>query len=394
MDNFVSSTYSRLEEDSTGFIGLLMQDFFIIGSENPAFLLIHDKLCDLPGFQGIVLPQGNIFKNKHIPELRLAYLENVKKVSLGSFLLYAKKNAGVTLVSCYDFPSGWEFTRKLLEYTQRKIRLCNFYEYCVERKVPVVFVPADEERTIILGAEKEWTEFRNHLTDDFSKYTLECYLAAYENQDPRLMFPVCMGFEHIYFNRVSRKIGMVPGVDEIYVDVGALDGDTVTGFIDCAGTYQAIYAFEPTKSVFDILKQKEFFLNNFVARNVAVSNFSGTLDFIVTENLLSARPAVLDAVQTKIIEKVSCAKLDDEIDEATLLKIEVEGHEVAVIEGATNLIKKCRPDMIVQAYHYPLDPIRILDAVTKIHKYKYVALRFYMNMYISSLLFSDRAPFA
>jgi hypothetical protein len=77
-----------------------------------------------------------------------------------------------------------------------------------------------------------------------------------------------------------------------------------------------------------------------------------------------------------------------------MLKMDVEGYECNVIEGAKRLIEKSRPDMAITCYHYPWDLFQILEKVQEIHGYANVALRHYgPSLYDSVLLFSDRQSF-
>ena len=48
--------------------------------------------------------------------------------------------------------------------------------------------------------------------------------------------------------------------------------------------------------------------------------------------------------------EVECKKLDDIIKdkEISFIKIDVEGHELNVIEGALNIIKKCKPSLLIE----------------------------------------------
>jgi len=369
-----------------------MKDFFLIGHTGPSFRSSY-HLTALPQFKGLVLPEGQIPFNRFAAGDHQVAISRLKTVSLGGFYNHARKNPGTTLVSFYDLSSGHMAIKKLDSIGRYNIEIRDHYNFFLEHNIPFMFVPSRDERETILNARKEWAEFRSHLTDDFSRQSLDCYLAAIETKDMTKMIPVFVDTECIYFNRLSRKFSLVPELSEVYVDIGAWDGDTVSKFVDCAGTYKAIYAFEPFKKAFAILKERQFYLDNFYPYDLAVSNFTGELELV--QAATSSRTPSENLPEGAAIEKVSCTKLDDLVDEATLIKVETEGHEVAALEGAANLIRKCKPDMVVQCYHYPLDPIRILEQVNKIHKYKHIAIRFYsVDAHCSSVLFSDRAPFS
>ena len=43
------------------------------------------------------------------------------------------------------------------------------------------------------------------------------------------------------------------------------------------------------------------------------------------------------------------------IDELSHLRLEIEGAELAALNGARGLISRCRPSMAISAYHKPSD---------------------------------------
>jgi hypothetical protein len=88
---------------------------------------------------------------------------------------------------------------------------------------------------------------------------------------------------------------------------------------------------------------------------------------------------------------VKTITLDDIIDEATLIKLDVEGFENKVLTGAKNLIKNNKPDIIVDTYHFANDAINIYENLMSIHDYKFVSMRFiHANCHVHSLYFSDK----
>jgi FkbM family methyltransferase len=201
---------------------------------------------------------------------------------------------------------------------------------------------------------------------------------------------VQVGIDHLYLNTFSRKLSLVPNNEEVFVDVGAWNGDTVVKFVDSCSNYRAIHAFEPVKRIFPKLKMRETYIENLHTYPIALSNFTGEIDFVDNNAIGSHVPGETEAGA----KRVTCSRLDDILDEATMMKIEVEGHESKVLEGAAGIIKNCAPEICAQGYHYPLDPIRILQTVKNIHNYRHVAFRINaVNLHMNSVLFSDRAAF-
>tara|TARA_B100000579_G_scaffold37019_1_gene25877 strand:+ start:1448 stop:2191 length:744 start_codon:yes stop_codon:yes gene_type:complete len=70
--------------------------------------------------------------------------------------------------------------------------------------------------------------------------------------------------------------------------------------------------------------------------------------------------------------EVQCKKLDDVINdkEISFIKIDVEGHELNVIEGAINIINKYKPTLLVEIEEkHTKKPV--LNTINKIMKYGY-----------------------
>jgi FkbM family methyltransferase len=367
-----------------------MEDFYVIGSHELGFR-VSSAITSLPQCKGMV--DTDIHHNRFMSSSYRQRLSGLQTIPLLKFLRHAKKNPGTVLVSFYDFYAGHMFVKKL-ESLGYGIKVVDWYNFCLENNLQVLFTPAKEEREKVLSATDEWARFRKELTDDFSQFSLDCYLDMHRTKNRAKLLPAYVLWDHKFVNPISRKLSLVPEKSEIVVDVGAWNGDTVTKYLEMIGTYKSIHAFEPNRKIFPKLKEREFYIDKFYTYPMAVSNFTGELEFFLGGHEAS-RIAELAVPDGSATERVPCTKLDDVLDEATILKIEVEGHEPEVVQGAARLIKKCKPDMCVEVYHFPLDPIRVMDEVSNVHNYKYKALRFHaIDQYLFSMYFSDRAPFA
>jgi FkbM family methyltransferase len=185
----------------------------------------------------------------------------------------------------------------------------------------------------------------------------------------------------------------VPNDEEIYVDVGAYDGDSIAKFIECtpSGKYRKIHAFEPNQSSYSKLSLMTQWIPNLFTYKLAVSNTNSILKFNQDGGSMAARLHKEDDIQKpENLVAVNAVKLDDILDDVTFMKIDVEGFESDVLEGATKLIQKCRPTMIVDTYHHANDAIKIYEKVLNIHKYKFIGMRFaHANLHAHSLYFSD-----
>jgi FkbM family methyltransferase len=65
---------------------------------------------------------------------------------------------------------------------------------------------------------------------------------------------------------------------------------------------------------------------------------------------------------------VHVARLDDVVDEASYLRLEVEGSEVPALHGATALLQRQRPKLALSVYHRPEDFLTIPVCVQQLDR--------------------------
>lgn len=124
--------------------------------------------------------------------------------------------------------------------------------------------------------------------------------------------------------------------NDVFVDVGA----NVGHYSMLAAKNKAkVFAFEPVKNTFCKL-EKNIKLNNLqdnvVLYNLGVGNKNETLEFITDKD-------VMNSVATNVSpknEQIEVVQLDHKLNgiNPTMLKIDVEGYEWFVLEGAKNIL--------------------------------------------------------
>jgi len=132
-----------------------------------------------------------------------------------------------------------------------------------------------------------------------------------------------------------------------FIDIGANVGIYSFYF---KNIFKNIEAFEPLK---EISYRLEYFQNESLnVHNVALSNKRGELQFYIP--LISGKPvASLASLETRDckceIRTVKVNTLDSyNFDDVDLVKIDVEGHEQSIINGAHNVLKKNKPILIIE----------------------------------------------
>ncbi len=140
--------------------------------------------------------------------------------------------------------------------------------------------------------------------------------------------------------------------DEVFVDCGAFDGDTLKNFLKKQDdVFTRYYAFEPDPANFEKLKAFAASLPNNIRDKIfveqyAVSDTAKVLNF-------SSDGSLQSAISANGNISVKCVSIDEHLGEegVTYIKMDVEGAEPYVIAGAVNTIKKYQPIMAVSVYH-------------------------------------------
>ena len=139
--------------------------------------------------------------------------------------------------------------------------------------------------------------------------------------------------------------------DEVLIDGGAFDGDTIRTFMaKTSGKFKRIVAFEPSRQPFEILRKNfeddvrihPLQVCLFDRETMLLFDDSGQRDSAITESNGGECRAL---------------RIDDlpEAGEITFIKLNVEGAEYNALLGAAQTIRKRAPKLAIAAYHQPED---------------------------------------
>ncbi len=145
---------------------------------------------------------------------------------------------------------------------------------------------------------------------------------------------------------------------ESVVDIGANVGNHSYFFSKVCGA-KTIIAFEPNQANYDIYKR-----NNPEAtiHLMALSNYKGKANFVNHSPSNSGTGRLSDGDGD-----VTVSTLDDfKLTNVTFMKIDVEGEEVKVLQGALNTIKTHQPDIMVEVHR----GVAIEDIMQYVPNYK------------------------
>ncbi|MDM0115252.1 FkbM family methyltransferase [Variovorax sp. J22R133] len=223
-----------------------------------------------------------------------------------------------------------------------------------------VYEPAAEYRRKTLERMDDFLRLADRLSDDHSRATLYANLLFRITYDRSHMIATWANPIEEYFSTYATPSTFRLGSNEHFCDCGAYQGPIVSKFLGATRhRYASITAFEPDRPNFEALQQvRPLPLPNFRAVNKAVSSRRQTLRFMETGTMssyVSADGGV--AVQT--------TKLDDELENLTFLKMDVEGFEAKTLQGGARLLNSQRPRVAACVYHYAHDLLDVMDQFDK-----------------------------
>ena len=161
---------------------------------------------------------------------------------------------------------------------------------------------------------------------------------------------------------------------DIVMDIGAFMGETAIVFADSVGENGKVYAFEPIRTSYELMKQNVH--NNGLTGIIETVNMgcssktrattAVSLDSGAPWNFISDADGSVPVQLTTLDEFV----FSNRIKKIDFIKMDVEGFENDVILGATKVLHAYRPKLAVALYHNSSDMITIPDMIAKIVDYK------------------------
>ena len=147
--------------------------------------------------------------------------------------------------------------------------------------------------------------------------------------------------------------------EEHYLDLGAYDGDTVRELLSYTdGKFGSIIAVEPDPKNFKKLVNKT---PEAECVNKGVYNFSGEISF-------STEASRNSSVSEKGKRVIEVSTIDEIVGERAVsyVKMDVEGSEKAALQGGIDTFKRCRPKLLISAYHRMWDIFELVNFAASI----------------------------
>lgn len=143
--------------------------------------------------------------------------------------------------------------------------------------------------------------------------------------------------------------------DEVFIDVGAFDGDTIAIFLkETCGKFAKINSYELDKNNYlklieNVNKYKPEIKDKIVSYNLGLLNENKVINYYS-----GSTSAIIDSDSN---ETGNVIKLSEHLHLTnvlpTYIKMDIEGAEMGALMGAEEIIKRYRPKLAICVYHKP-----------------------------------------
>ena len=165
---------------------------------------------------------------------------------------------------------------------------------------------------------------------------------------------------------------------DVVIDAGANIGTHTLGLASAVSPKGRVYSFEPQTKIFELLRQNcdtSNFASNILAYCNPLSSVDGQkfaipiLDEISIHNFGATQLSAIKHENTSSYNSSGSMTIDGlHLDSCRLIKIDVEGMELEVLNGAVSLIKKHKPLIFFEA-NTILDTWGIIQKIAPLGRY-------------------------
>jgi FkbM family methyltransferase len=162
-------------------------------------------------------------------------------------------------------------------------------------------------------------------------------------------------YEHlIRAIRIANQQGLGKSFAGSIIDVGAYDGKTAL-FFNNYFPNATIHAFEPNPRAIQLLEKSVNDISKIQTHHLALSSKEGSVPLYVTHNEVSsslhntdtsskdASAILAEQLQVKEVISIKSSTLDSfNFSDILFLKLDTQGNEIKVLEGATESVRKSR----------------------------------------------------
>jgi len=249
---------------------------------------------------------------------------------------------GIEQLNIYGF---YDFFDSVSDDLRKKI----FYKYLLYYDISSDY---DDHREIEIKS-LQLLRLMNELRDERSINVLLSILASRYYDDFRIMSFV--------FDQSQYFTDFFPIRDnEVFIDAGAYYGDTASDFIKRANAKKyTVHSFEPNPVMYPRLCRTVSGNENIICHNAGLGLKNEVLTFCSSE----VGSGKIDTNGDIAVQIVSVDSLDIA---PTWIKADVEGNEIALLQGAQETIKKYKPRLSICVYHKLYDILEIPEYINSL----------------------------
>ena len=219
-----------------------------------------------------------------------------------------------------------------------------------------------------------YENLKNLLEDGESKFTLDALLQFREELDLW-----CLKDFDVTVHKQYLEPFLNLGPHERFVDIGGYTGDTSLSLLELVGTADEIRLFEPSSGNVKAARQSLRGFEQIHFYQVALGREHGEGRVVVDASASRLEQGGEEVVQVRTLDSFRF--------HPTFIKIDVEGDELNVLEGAAETIRSNKPKLAVACYHAVDHLFTIPDLLLKLNPQYKVYLRHYTESFTESVLF-------
>lgn len=230
----------------------------------------------------------------------------------------------------------------------------------------------------LIGNRNRYAALAHRLADDFSRRVLDAVVGFRLTFDPAILKPI------VEWDLYGPANLLVYDNDEVYVDAGAYDGDSIRLFIDRVhGNFSRVIAFEPDTNTFQRLAKNFADDGRVEPMNAGLHRRTATLRF---DNAGTRGSLLVDqgGIEIKVVG------LDEILrgERVSFVKMNIEGAELEALEGAREAITRWAPKLALSAYHRPSDLWEVAERVESLRPDYKLYLRQHDGGVIETVLYA------
>lgn len=222
-------------------------------------------------------------------------------------------------------------------------------------------------------------DLRLLFNDEDSKKTLDMIVKNRLEGVTKHNYDYDRGVQYFSIKEFSDQL-----INEVFVDAGSYDGDTLESFLKLTkGKFKEVHCIEPDsenlKKLESMVKHKK--LNNVIIHPIGLWSHKDSLSF-ESDNTSNSK-LTKNANSMINVDSIDNLFKDKKI---TFIKMDIEGAELSAIKGSIETIQKYKPKLAICLYHKPSDLLEIPLLIKDLNSDYKFDLRHYSSNYYETVL--------